>query len=83
MKKVRECVESNVHNVNDFISTMESVSKTVNKNKNWTFWLKLGIFGTNRIPKWLPLVRTVLIPKENELSQVKKYRPITCCNTAY
>ena len=32
---------------------------------------------------WLVLGRTVLIPKEDDLSKEDQYRPITCLNTIY
>jgi hypothetical protein len=35
------------------------------------------------IPAWWPSGRTVLLPKANDLSDEKNYRPITCLNTSY
>ena len=35
------------------------------------------------VPKWMGGGRTVLLPKTNDISQVDKYRPITCLNTLY
>jgi len=35
------------------------------------------------IPDWLTLGRTVLIPKTEDLSSERDYRPITCLNTSY
>ena len=35
------------------------------------------------IPDWFPAGRTVMLPKTNELSNVKERRPITCLNTSY
>ena len=35
------------------------------------------------IPVWWPSGRTILLPKTKDLSDEKKYRPITCLNTAY
>jgi hypothetical protein len=37
----------------------------------------------SRIPKWLTIWMTVLIPKPDDLSSEKDYRPITCLNTSY
>ena len=34
-------------------------------------------------PTWITHGRTVLIPKSEELSDEKKYQPITCLNTSY
>ena len=36
-----------------------------------------------RIPDWVTHGRTVLLPKLEDLSDVKEYRPITCLNTCY
>ena len=35
------------------------------------------------IPVWWPSGRTILLPKMKDLSDEKKYRPITCLNTSY
>ena len=35
------------------------------------------------IPDWLTQVRTVLLPKTEDLSSERNYRPITCLNTCY
>ena len=35
------------------------------------------------IPEWLSWGRTVTLPKTEDLSPVKDYRPITCLNTSY
>jgi len=35
------------------------------------------------IPQWLVEGRTLLIPKDGDLSKPKNYRPITCLNTLY
>ena len=35
------------------------------------------------IPDWLTQGRTVLLPKSEDLSNEKNYRPITCLNTCY
>ena len=35
------------------------------------------------IPEWFGIGRGVLLPKTENLSPVKKYRPITCLNTLY
>ena len=37
----------------------------------------------NLIPAWLPSGRTVLLPKTDDLSDEKNFRPITCLNTSY
>ena len=37
----------------------------------------------DKIPEWLTQGRTVLLPKTEELSNEKNYRPITCLNTCY
>ena len=37
----------------------------------------------NLIPTWLPSGRTVLLPKTNDLSDEKNFKPITCLNTSY
>ena len=39
--------------------------------------------GKNLIPAWLPSGRTVLLPKTDDLSDKKNFRPITCLNTSY
>ena len=36
----------------------------------------------NLIPSWLPSRRTVLLPKADDLSHEKNFRPITCLNTS-
>jgi hypothetical protein len=41
------------------------------------------IQNNNLIPEWIPSGRTVLIPKTQDLSLAKNYRPITCLNTSY
>ena len=52
-------------------------------------WRKLAeimqgwIEDPDRLPAWLTLGRTVLIPKSTDLSSEKDYRPITCLNTSY
>ena len=38
---------------------------------------------SNKVPKWLTLGRTVLIPKTEDLSSEKDYRAIKCFNTSY
>ena len=38
---------------------------------------------SQKVPKCLPLGRTVLIRKTEDLSSQKDYRPITCLNTLY
>ena len=35
------------------------------------------------IPVWWPSGRTILLPKTKDLSDEKKYHPITCLNTSY
>ena len=35
------------------------------------------------IPGWLTLGRTILLPKTEDLSHEKDYRPVTCLNTCY
>ena len=35
------------------------------------------------IPEWLTLGRIVLLPKTENLSAKKNYRPVTCLNTSY
>ena len=35
------------------------------------------------IPEWMALGRTVLLPKTEDLTKEKDYRPITCLNTSY
>ena len=37
----------------------------------------------DRIPEWVTHGRTVLLPKLEDLSDEKEYRPITCLNTCY
>ena len=37
----------------------------------------------NLIPAWLPSGRTVSLPKTDDLSDEKNFRPITCLNTSY
>ena len=41
------------------------------------------ITNPQRIPGWLTLGRTILLPKTEDLSHEKDYRPITCLNTCY
>ena len=45
--------------------------------------IQAWIEDPNKVPKWLTLGRTVLIPKTEDLSSEKDYRPITCRNTSY
>ena len=45
--------------------------------------MKLWIEEPKRIPVWITLGRTVLIPKTQDLTLAKDYRPITCLNTSY
>ena len=35
------------------------------------------------IPEWITQGRTVLLPKLEDLSDEREYRPITCLNTCY
>ena len=35
------------------------------------------------LPEWLVTGRTVLLPKSNETTQAKNYRPIACQNITY
>ena len=35
------------------------------------------------IPTWLTLGQTVLLPKTEDVSNEKNYRPITCLNTVF
>ena len=37
----------------------------------------------NRIKSWLPIGKTVLLPKTENIGIVSDYRPITCLNTIY
>ena len=37
----------------------------------------------DEMPDWLPQGRTVLLPKTEDISNERKYRPITCLNTCY
>ena len=37
----------------------------------------------NLIPSWLSSGRTVLLPKMDDLSDEKNFRPISCLNTSY
>jgi hypothetical protein len=39
--------------------------------------------GKTQIEGWMGEGRTVLIPKTTDLSQIEKYRPITCLNSLY
>ena len=43
----------------------------------------LWIEQPDEIPEWMTLGRTVLLPKTEDLSNEKNYRPITCLNTFY
>ena len=45
--------------------------------------LKSWIDRSELIPTWITHGRTVLIPKSEELSDKKNYRPITCLNPRY
>ena len=56
-----------------FTSTWRPLCRVMN---NWKL-------NRSSIPKWLPEGRTVLLPKTNDLSSVRDYRPITCLNTSY
>ena len=38
---------------------------------------------SSKIPNWFPLGRTVLLPKEIDVSNSKLYRPTMCLNTSY
>ena len=42
-------------------------------------WLELP----DEVPDWLTQKRTVLLPKTEDLSNERNYRPITCLNTCY
>lgn len=45
--------------------------------------MQTWIIETNTIPEWIAVGRGVMIPKAEDLSIVKDYRPITCLNTVY
>jgi len=56
-----------------FTSTWQPLSEAMNS------WIE----DQSKIPEWLAIGRTVLIPKAIDLSSEKDYRPITCLNTSY
>ena len=60
--------------------------KTLKKLATWgklATVMQAWIDNQNRVPNWLTLGRTVLIPKTEDLSSEKDYRPITYLNTSY
>ena len=44
--------------------------------------MQTWIENSNKIPEWLTLGRTVLVPKAGDLSSKKHCRPITCLKTS-
>ena len=45
--------------------------------------MQVWIEDPKKVPKWLTLRRTVLIPKTEDLLSEKDYRPIAYLNTSY
>ena len=57
--------------------------KLISTSRPLTNALNCWIDRPELIPTWITHGRTVLIPKSEELSDEKKYQPITCLNTSY
>ena len=57
----------------NFRGTLSATLRCFNK------WLE----QLDEIPDWLTKGRTVLLPKTEDLSNERNYRPITCLNTYY
>ena len=78
LKKRKNCTSPGVEGIQNywwkrFKETWNSLCKTMQ------IWKQ----DMRKIPEWIAWGRCALLPKTENLSPVKDYRPITCLNTSY